>query len=73
MLDVKIDVVAERARLQKEISRHEAEIAKATAKLSNPNFVERAPPEVVTQMRERLANFSTTLEKLKTQLDQLKP
>jgi valyl-tRNA synthetase len=73
MLDVKIDVVAERARLQKEISRHEDEIAKATAKLSDPNFVERAPPAIVAQMRERLTNFSATLEKLKPQLDQLKP
>ena len=73
MLHVEMDPVAERARLQKEISRLEGEIAKANAKLSNPNFVERAPAAVVAQEKERLATFLTTLEQLKSQLDKLKP
>jgi valyl-tRNA synthetase len=73
MLDVKIDVAAERARLQKEIARVESEIAKASAKLANPSFVERAPPAVVAQERERLAAFKATLKKLKDQLDKLGP
>jgi len=73
MLNVKIDIAAERARLQKEISRVEGEMAKARAKLSNPNFIERAPATVVAQEKERLANFGATLDKLNSQLDKLKP
>jgi len=73
MLNVKIDIAAERARLQKEIARVEGEIVKANAKLSNPNFVERAPAAVVTQERERLATFLATLQQLKDQLGKLKP
>jgi valyl-tRNA synthetase len=73
MLDVKIDVAAERARLQKEIARVEGEIAKAGAQLANPNFVDRAPPAIVAQMRERLAAFKATLKKLRDQLGKLEP
>ncbi len=73
MLNVKIDVAAERARLQKEILRIESEITKANTKLSNPNFVERAPAAVVAQEKERLVTFLATLEQLKVQLDKLKP
>jgi len=72
-LRIAVDVTAERARLQKEISRIEGEIAKANAKLSNPNFVERAPAAVVAQERERLATFLTTLKQLRSQLDKLNP
>ena len=72
MIEVQVDAIAERARLQKEIARLEGEIAKASAKLSNPNFVERAPAAVVTQEKERLANFKATLDKLKPQLEKLK-
>ena len=72
-LRIEVDVTAERARLQKEISRIEGEIAKVNTKLSNPNFVERAPAAVVAQERERLATFLTTLKQLRSQLDKLNP
>ena len=71
MLKVEIDRVAEKTRLEKEIGRLEGEITKAQGKLSTPSFVDKAPAKVVELEKERLANFSDTLDKLKQQLDKL--
>jgi valyl-tRNA synthetase len=73
MLEVEVDVAAERARLQKEIARLEGEIARANAKLANASFVERAPAAVVAQERERVAAFGESLAKLRPQLAKLAP
>ncbi len=72
MLEVEIDVPAEIARLEKEIARLESEIAKAESKLGNASFVDRAPPAVVAQERQRMADFGNTLSMLKPQLAKLK-
>lgn len=71
MLKVEIDVKAERERLSKEIARVEGEINKANGKLSNESFVARAPAEVVAQEKERVANFSATLDKMREQFAKL--
>jgi len=70
-LQVQIDVAAERARLAKEISRLKGEIAKAEGQLGNPKFVERAPVAVVTEIRSRVAEFSSTLQRLEDQAARL--
>lgn len=72
-LKVEIDVEAERARLAKEVQRLEGEIAKANAKLDNESFVARAPANVVEQERARVADFSATLARVRSQLERLQP
>jgi valyl-tRNA synthetase len=48
-----IDVTAERARLGKEMAKADADIARVDAKLNNPNFVARAPEDVVEEEKEK--------------------
>ncbi|HBK11212.1 MAG TPA: valine--tRNA ligase, partial [Gammaproteobacteria bacterium] len=66
-----IDVDAERARLTKELSRCEADLGRITGKLSNDNFVSKAPAEVVAKERQRAQELQTTLATLAEQMQQL--
>jgi valyl-tRNA synthetase len=72
MFHIEIDVVAERERLNKEIARLQSEISKAQAKLGNAGFVDRAPPAVVAQEKERMAGFESLLIKVSEQRAKLK-
>jgi valyl-tRNA synthetase len=71
LLEVEVDLEAEKLRLAKEISRLEIEITKAKSKLGNSSFVDRAPVEVVAQETKRLEDYTKLAEKLKHQLDRL--
>ena len=66
-----IDVAAEIARLRKEVEKYEAEIVKVEQKLANPNFVQKVPPEVLTEHRERLAGWQAKKEHAQKLLDGL--
>jgi valyl-tRNA synthetase len=56
-LDGLIDVAAEKARIQKEIEKHDAEILKVGQKLANPNFTQKVPPAVLEDHRNRLIEW----------------
>ena len=71
MLKMEIDLAAERERLAREIDKLEKQIATARSKLDNDSFVARAPAAVVAQEKQRMADFTATLERLKPQLARL--
>jgi valyl-tRNA synthetase len=66
-----IDVGQERERLSREIAKLDGEIGKLEKKLSNENFVSRAPVEVVEENRERRDDFAASRAKLADALDRL--
>ena len=66
-----IDMEAEKARLKKEIDKCDKEIEAIDKKMSNKNFVERAPAEIVEENRERRVSFSERKEKLAAALKQI--
>ncbi|HSK42115.1 MAG TPA: valine--tRNA ligase, partial [Arenibaculum sp.] len=66
-----VDIAQERARLAKDVEKLDAEIAKIDQKLGNPNFVSRAPEEVVEEQRERRAEAEVARNKLVEALDRL--
>ena len=63
-----IDADAEIERLTKKLEKTRIERDKIAKKLANENFVKNAPPDVVTQDRERIAEFERTLASLESQL-----
>jgi len=66
-----IDVDAERARLEKQEQKLESDLSKAQAKLSNENFVNNAPPDVVAQERQRVSEFERKISQIKEQIEKL--
>jgi len=66
-----IDVAAEMARLNKEIDKKQQEISRIEAKLSNPNFVERAPEAVVEKERAKIAELLAALNNFNDQLTRI--
>ena len=70
-LDGLVDVEAESQRLGKEIAKVEAELTRCAAKLSNPTFVDRAPPEVVAQEKQRESDWKEKLAGLRRMMENL--
>ena len=63
-----IDVVAERARLEKDLAAAQKDKQTAEVKLNNEGFMAKAPESVVVEIRERLAKTSADIERITAQL-----
>jgi valyl-tRNA synthetase len=66
-----IDFAAERDRLTKEIARIDQDLAGILRKLDNPNFVAKAPPDVVVKDRARVEELQARRAKLQENLGRL--
>jgi valyl-tRNA synthetase len=66
-----IDVEAEKARLKKELGKIESEIFKVEQKLSNPNFTQKVPPQVLQEHQQRLAEWQARRAAVQAALDAL--
>ncbi len=62
-----VDVERERERLVAKAKKATVEAGKAGAKLANPGFVAKAPEEVVTEERDRLAAAEWLLDEVRRQ------
>ncbi|XXF80741.1 valine--tRNA ligase [Myxococcaceae bacterium GXIMD 01537] len=68
-----VDFNAERERIRKEIARAEQEMAGMRKKLDNPNFVARAPADVVEKDRARVEELEARKVKLQDHLGRIAP
>ena len=66
-----VDVAQEAARLNKELAAASGEAERASAKLSNASFVEKAPEKLVSAEREKLAAAKAKIQKIEEALARL--
>lgn len=66
-----IDKDAEVDRLTREIDRKEKERARAEGKIHNPNFIDRAPADVVQKEQDKLQDLETALQQLVAQKERV--
>jgi valyl-tRNA synthetase len=57
-----VDLEALRARLEKDIAKADKEIKGLAGRLANPNFADKAPPEVVAECKANLAEAQAQAE-----------
>jgi valyl-tRNA synthetase len=66
-----IDVVAERARLEKDLATAKKDKQTAEVKLNNQGFMAKAPDSVVVEIRERLEKTTADMQRITAQLSKL--
>jgi valyl-tRNA synthetase len=66
-----VDVAGLRAKLEKDLSKAQAEAQSLSSRLSNPNFVNKAPADVVQGARDALAELEQQISILRDRLSRL--
>ena len=66
-----VDLAAERKRIEKELANVEGQISRTAGLLSNENFVDRAPEQVVQRERDKLKELEALREQVNASLAQL--
>ncbi|MBN1780643.1 valine--tRNA ligase [bacterium] len=66
-----IDIAVERERIQKEMTRMEGLLKGISGKLSNANFTDKAPADVVAREKQKETDTRDKIEKLKKNLEAL--
>jgi valyl-tRNA synthetase len=67
-----IDKAAEITRLEREISKLQQTLEKTEARLNNPSFADKAPPEVVAATRGQADDQRNALNQLQEQLNKIR-
>jgi len=67
----KIDVAAERERLQKELEKIEKQLTGAQARLADPQFASKAPAHVVDGLRKQVEEQTVLKEKILAKLKEM--
>jgi valyl-tRNA synthetase len=66
-----IDVEAEKARLEKELTNLKNQLDRISKKLANQDFLKNAPGEIVEKEKSKKADIEDRVEKLNSNLEQL--
>jgi len=66
-----IDKEAELKRLDKEIQRIQNDLPRVEGKLSNPTFVDKAPPDVIEKEKAKLLDMHSALTNLQAQREKI--
>jgi valyl-tRNA synthetase len=67
-----VDLSAEKARLDKELAKADADIKRVDAKLANEKFVANAPEEIVEEEKEKREAAVTRKAKILEAMERLK-
>jgi valyl-tRNA synthetase len=70
-LDGLVDRATLRERMQKDKDKADKDVKSLYSRLENPNFADKAPPEIVAECRENLANAKVRADLARRRLAEL--